>query len=549
MKARSTQRLPPRTESPSPQPLGSRTASKSSVLRSDHLQALGSRLSGPGLQAARRDVAKVKGRLRDLEETGKRRLARAELAEAKEKEEEWQRQQAQRQKQHDEREATVVGVETLTEAQITFIEQKTGKSLDELVEDEIHEILLDPDIEEDEGEYVESATPIVKKKRTRAAYDTADEESDHDCASVMQSRPDSNKVVGWDSSKRRKGNNAPTFSASSPQPIASKLPPRRQGPAKTSANPRYRSTLPSSEPPLPTSPDRPTDDSREPPSTPVAQRGTSSKVTFSQQTSNSQLLLPRAAKIFRVTLAVEDAFPPQEAVDSRVKGCFKQAAEELDQPALDHRFKDNLAYKKQAIDCIKRARSQTRGEVKTKAQGIVVSQYNIPIHQGEEQVKKKVEKLLDKSAFTFADPEKRSGFYSHPIFVEIIAKQWFDPTKKTSDGIKYVDAFNPIPLPVLALVATAIECALKDWESGHRISKKKNNEFSADDYAESYARRLQMLTNKESKEPAFFESLTRDLFQKAWKLGGNSPLKPKEAEDDYDDVDFAAEAAQLRQGQ
>lgn len=46
------------------------------------------------------------------------------------------------------------------------------------------------------------------------------------------------------------------------------------------------------------------------------------------------------------------------------------------------------------------------------------------------------------------------GPYSHPIIGEIINKQWF--ASKRAEGAQNPQWFNPMPLEVIALVATAV---------------------------------------------------------------------------------------------
>ena len=62
---------------------------------------------------------------------------------------------------------------------------------------------------------------------------------------------------------------------------------------------------------------------------------------------------------------------------------------------------------------------------------------------------------------------KRIGLFANEIFALLLAQQWFDPSKKSSEGTgDYTTSLNPILLPLVALIATAVECALRCWESG-----------------------------------------------------------------------------------
>ena len=116
---------------------------------------------------------------------------------------------------------------------------------------------------------------------------------------------------------------------------------------------------------------------------------------------------------------------------------------------------------------------QLRGEIKTKAQGAVSGIYGISSQLSKEDIETLVKTLLRKAAFTFRVPEKvhlvyftfvsannifgkRVGIFANEIFVLLLAQQWFDPSKKSSEGVgDYAMSFNPIPSPLIALIATA----------------------------------------------------------------------------------------------
>jgi hypothetical protein len=49
---------------------------------------------------------------------------------------------------------------------------------------------------------------------------------------------------------------------------------------------------------------------------------------------------------------------------------------------------------------------------------------------------------------------QRQGFFRHPIFTEIFGAQWL--RKRGEATGEYAAAFNPVPLPTLALIATAV---------------------------------------------------------------------------------------------
>ena len=173
---------------------------------------------------------------------------------------------------------------------------------------------------------------------------------------------------------------------------------------------------------------------------------------------------------------------------------------------------------------------QLRGEIKTKAQGAVSGIYGISSQLSKEDIETLVKTLLRKAAFTFRVPEKvrlvyftfvsannifgkRVGIFANEIFALLLAQQWFDPSKKSSEGVgDYAMSFNPIPSPLIALIATAVECALRCWESG----TYKSVSFTDHDFAKVYRRHSTSLARFEAKQPANFQKLCRTLWEDAW---------------------------------
>lgn len=52
------------------------------------------------------------------------------------------------------------------------------------------------------------------------------------------------------------------------------------------------------------------------------------------------------------------------------------------------------------------------------------------------------------------DTGKRKGIYSHPIIQKAVNKMWFK--NKRDEGIIYSDYFNPVSVPSIALILTAV---------------------------------------------------------------------------------------------
>jgi Domain of unknown function (DUF6532) len=58
------------------------------------------------------------------------------------------------------------------------------------------------------------------------------------------------------------------------------------------------------------------------------------------------------------------------------------------------------------------------------------------------------------------DPDARTGLFENPILLQGIKDQWF--SHSTDEGVTFHLYFNPIPLPLMALVFTAVSRVLPD---------------------------------------------------------------------------------------
>jgi len=95
------------------------------------------------------------------------------------------------------------------------------------------------------------------------------------------------------------------------------------------------------------------------------------------------------------------------------------------------------------------------------------------------------------------DNGRRKGIYNNPIIQKAVNKMWFN--NKRDEGIVYQDYFNPISIPSIALILTAvsilffsyncffvyrlqIECNIDEWATG----LKTDITFYAEEYRPVY---------------------------------------------------------------
>ncbi|KIJ35141.1 hypothetical protein M422DRAFT_262699 [Sphaerobolus stellatus SS14] len=102
------------------------------------------------------------------------------------------------------------------------------------------------------------------------------------------------------------------------------------------------------------------------------------------------------------------------------------------------------------------------------------------------------------------DPQEEIGLYKSDLIDDIIIEQWFHGRK--SVGIAFGASFNPISLPTLALVLTAIEYVLNRWSSGQCVVK---GDFSEEECGEMYSRHLAALDAWRKSSPVSGAALAR----------------------------------------
>ncbi|KAG1750036.1 uncharacterized protein EDB91DRAFT_1244629 [Suillus paluster] len=90
------------------------------------------------------------------------------------------------------------------------------------------------------------------------------------------------------------------------------------------------------------------------------------------------------------------------------------------------------------------------------------------------------ESLKGGSAFAFKDWMSKTGIYKSELLQDSINIMWF--ANQNDEGIIYHKYFNPIPVEVVALVLTAIECCIDEWLQG----LKEDIKFTLATYASIY---------------------------------------------------------------
>ncbi|KAG1721616.1 hypothetical protein EDB19DRAFT_1917226 [Suillus lakei] len=418
--------------------------------------------SSTSLPALQAHALHARSTLKNAAKKRKRTLEEEENAEAAHQEMEWQSSQAQ------------------------------NSALDR---DELDEILDDPDT--DEGDEDEDIDHLVlghtnTQKRGRHTFARS--------STRLKLTSEARRSV-----KRLKSNvGRPTFEASSPAILTSKLPWACLSTSRSHPAP----TLPCSAAavtPIPSTP-------------PHSSHQHSTKPRMSDQTPTSRAVVKTANSIFRVYVATDNGFPTEDEIAAHSRASFKRACKELKRTEILGRFEEDPAYAAIQAKIVAACPSQIRSELKSKVQSAVVGHYEL--HSlSKSKLEARIAGLLHEHAYVFRNPDKREGFFRHPISTDIFGAQWL--RKRGEAAGEYAAAFNPVPLPTLALIATAIECALRDYVKGYKEIRRGVNEFSGGSYRGSYDSHLCTLRRQEQKHPQLILKLQQEIFQVAYDSIGD----------------------------
>ncbi|GJE91566.1 hypothetical protein PsYK624_077160 [Phanerochaete sordida] len=377
--------------------------------------------------------------------------------------------------------------------------------------------------EEFDEDEEEEERPSRKRRRAHE-----DDEEEHDEETVTNKRP-------------RGRNTNPRFSASPPRRLAHNLPRPRGHRSKARAQATVgHSGLDLTTPSPPQTPPR---SGKEAPTfSPfkIVHRGT--KPRLQDASPPTHAIGDRANTLYRVYLATRNAWPDETTSIAEIKACFLKACRDGEAPRRALRLQRDTEYAKYIIAVVKQRGPQLRAEVKGDAQGIVPASYGFSGRK-KSYIVDTVEKLLDRAAFTFADVDNRKGQYNHPAFAAVLGTTFFSTPKDEGRG-EYGVQFNPVPVPLIALVATAIECALVDWSTGVRITK--GNEFTSHPYADVYQRHLTNLEALGRSNPSVLARRQRDLWQQASDYTGLQARRITATSGDLDEDDLKADSEDER---
>ncbi|KII89482.1 hypothetical protein PLICRDRAFT_109510, partial [Plicaturopsis crispa FD-325 SS-3] len=272
--------------------------------------------------------------------------------------------------------------------------------------------------------------------------------------------------------------------------------------------------------------------------TPTKTKGRKEKMTIAKFSPISRKLAGDSHTRMRVDLATVNAFPASGDRDGMTWDSIITAGSSGVLQAKTTELLNQEVKKGLMIDYVWASASQIRGEVKTKAQRAISGEYGIPGTMKPEEIRDLVGWLLHKGNFMQGDLDtkartfSKSRPYCHPIFKNIIQAQWFG---RRGEGIRFHEDFRNIPLPIFALVITAVENALREYSTGPQVFIN----FTDPNFRSRYVYYVDRLQNVETKSPKWFLAMRSDLYNTILDQANLSHLKEDEEAED-DDIDYAA---------
>ncbi|KAF8883573.1 hypothetical protein BD779DRAFT_1472470 [Infundibulicybe gibba] len=215
----------------------------------------------------------------------------------------------------------------------------------------------------------------------------------------------------------------------------------------------------------------------------IARRG---RPKASDYTEVEQDVIALANRLYRCLISTENAFPGT-ASELRMVGKAWEVALRL-------KGLDPIILAPGIFRVIRAHGPQVRGEAKSKMVLLVAAIYGFNSGQSKKVItanRNLAESLKQEKGFVFKtlgnENTPRKGVYQNHIIREGINALWFQ--NKQDEGIEFSELFDPIPVESIALILTAIECAIDEWATGF----KTDIPFQAKEYMGIYNDHLDSL--------------------------------------------------------
>ncbi|CDO74594.1 hypothetical protein BN946_scf184807.g2 [Trametes cinnabarina] len=211
----------------------------------------------------------------------------------------------------------------------------------------------------------------------------------------------------------------------------------------------------------------------------------------------AQEVIRDAVVIFKSLICSRDAYPNKLLERSWASEAWQQAALALD---------IKLAPNTETLNIIMQYSWNLRGEIKNVARSLVPAAYSFKagitarsrVYNQERAafLRRGHAFVYEVMALPFPCAADHVGLYEAEVIQAVINRVFYKSA--TDEGIVLARVYDPFPIVGLALVLTAVECAIDEWESGVFTKVK----FSEEKYSSMYKVHLQELCAFEEESGA-----------------------------------------------
>jgi len=118
---------------------------------------------------------------------------------------------------------------------------------------------------------------------------------------------------------------------------------------------------------------------------------------------------------------------------------------------------------------------------------------------------RRTQALLRDLNFIYPEPRTGRDPYRHPIIQRVINTTWF--WDKDDIGVLDHEHFDPMPIPIIAITLTVIECCIDEWSSGTR----KDSNWDDPKFQTVYDSHVSSLLDFQAHSPASNRDLLYQL--------------------------------------
>jgi len=190
--------------------------------------------------------------------------------------------------------------------------------------------------------------------------------------------------------------------------------------------------------------------------------------------SNLNKVTRIAQRLYRCHLSCNDAFPSPCMKDKWLKVAWSNACERA----------CGYSHTPPPVEELVVETIELLVDMKAEITNLVQSQYGFGTQQSSEMHNNNTtlaHTLLTNMAFIYREPNfggTPRHSYQHPIIQEAINIIWFP--NRDGDGVIFCEHFTPIPIKLIALALTLIECCINEWTSGiYKVSNWKEGDYKA----------------------------------------------------------------------